>query len=76
MSRLVAPKRTLRLTPGTRSFRVKLHWVKNSLKALAGIGKRRRRKLLSIRQQVVADTYNIEGRLDAVLDKVLRDIAR
>ena len=81
MSRLVAAKKTLCLTkhgrpaPGTRGFRAKADPGKDCLQDLAGICRRRRRKLLSIRRQLVADTYNIEGRLDAVLDKVLRDVA-
>jgi hypothetical protein len=80
MLRLEA-KKTRRLAkyggpaPGTQSFGAKAHREKDCLKAFAGISKRRRQKLLSIRRQLIADRYNVERLLDAVLEKVLQDVA-
>jgi hypothetical protein len=62
-------------TPGPRRFGADAHRERECLKAFAGLSKKRRRKLLSIRRQLMANTYNIERRLDAVLDKVLQDAA-
>jgi hypothetical protein len=79
MLRLEA-KNTRRLTKyggpasGTRSLGAKAHREGDCVKAFAGISKRRRQKLLSIRRQLIADTYNIEKLLDAVLEKVLQDV--
>ncbi len=62
-------------SPGTRSLGAKAHREKDCLKAFVGISKRRRHKLLSIRRQLISDTYNVESLLDAVLEKVLQDVA-
>ncbi len=80
MLRLEA-KKTRRLTkcggpaPGTQNLGAKAHRERDCLNAFAGISKRRRQKLLNIRRQLIADTYNIERLLDAVLEKVLQDVA-
>ncbi len=80
MSRLVVAKKTHQLTeergptPRTRGLGAKAHREKDCLKAFAGICKRRRRKLLSIRRQLIADTYNMDLRLDAVLEKILQSV--
>jgi len=80
MSRLVVAKKTRRYTeeggpvPHTRGLGAKPHREEDCLKAFAGICKRRRRKLLSIRRQLIADTYNMDMRLDAVLEKILQSV--
>jgi hypothetical protein len=80
MTRLVVARKTRRFTeeggpiPHTRSPGAKVHREKEFLNALAGICKRRRRKLLSIRRQLVADRYNMDMRLDAVLEKILQSV--
>ena len=81
MLRSIGAKKPRRLTKysgpasGTRRFGAKRHQERDCLDAFAGFSKRRRQKLLSIRRQLTADTYNIERRLDAILDKVLQDAA-
>jgi hypothetical protein len=64
-----------RAAAATDALGAKAQRGSRSLRAFANIAKNRRRKLLGIRRQLMAETYNIEERLDAVLDKVLQELA-
>ena len=81
MLTLIEARRTRRLTdyggprPKTGTLGTTAHRDRSSLRAFAGVCRRRRQKVLCIRRQLTADSYNIESRLDAVLEKVLQDLA-